>query len=190
MTPSKALGYSFLIALPPAVDARLRRWTEATPGASWDVSGGHVTLARFTGTLAPSRLVPAFHEACAGMGAFDVCFSLPVREAYWDKPGLEIVMLSGDRPADVAGAVELRERLIASLAALTVGLMESGPFQPHITLTTGLPHDEALALEAAAAGLQLRFTAHEIVLWSGRETAEEDAPADPPWHAVERVLLL
>jgi hypothetical protein len=134
--------------------------------------------------------VPGFHKACASLGAFDVCFNLPVREPYWDKPGLEIVMLAGERPGDVAGVIELRERLIANLAPLKLTLAESGPFQPHVTLTTGLPAGEALALEAAAAGLELRFTAREVVLWSGGETTEEDAAPDPPWHAVERVLLL
>ena len=190
MTISNALGYAFMIALPPAVDQNLRRWTEATPGASWDVSGGHVTLARFTGNLAAQKLVPALHEACAGFGAFDVRFSVPAREAYWDKPGLEIVMLIGERPHDVAGVVDLRERLIASLLPMGLALMESGSYRPHVTLTTGLPPVEALALEAAAAGLELRFTAHEVVLWAGGEPAEDGAPAGPPWRAIERLLLL
>jgi hypothetical protein len=189
MSEPRNLGYSFLIALPAAVDERLREWTAATPGASWDVSGGHVTLARFTGYLAPVELGRAFRDACQGMGAFEVGFCKAAREPYWDKPGLEIVMLVGETPEDVAGVLELRRRLLSGLSSLDVALLESGDYLPHITLTTGLPAQEALSLEASASALDLRFTAREVVMWSGGETVEDAVPADPPWHPVEHVML-
>jgi hypothetical protein len=189
MNQPRRLGYSFLIALPPAVDERLRAWTTTAPGASWDVSGGHVTLARFTGDLPPEALAPAFRAACQGLGSFEAGFCAAVREPYWDKPGLEIVMLVGETPEDVAGVLELRNRLLAALAPLDVTLLESGDYLPHITLTTGLPPHEALALESAASTLDLRFTAREIHMWSGAETEDPSEVAEPPWHPVERAIL-
>jgi hypothetical protein len=189
MSTPRSLGYSFLIALPPAVDLILRRWTATTPGATWDASGGHVTVARFTGDLSPADLVPALQAACEGLASFPIAFCAPAREAYWDKPGLEIVMLVGGNAQDVAGVFNLREHLLASLSPVDVELLESGAFLPHITLTTGLPHEEAMALETAAAGLDLRFTAREVVLWSGGETSEDSEEAEPPWRPIQSVLL-
>lgn len=190
MTTGNPTGYAFTISLPPSEDHRLRQWTDATPGASWDMSGGHVTLARFTGSVAPESLIPVLHRACANFGAFPVAFNEPSRQDYWDKPGLEIVMLVGEAPEDVAKVMELRERLLSSFLPEGLSLMEGGEYIPHVTLTTGLPSEEAHRLEAAARDLTLRFTAHEVVFWSGGETSDPDTPADPPWHVVERLLLL
>lgn len=183
------IGYAFTISLPPSEDQELRRWTESTPGASWDMSGGHVTLARLTGSRPPQELVQVFQEACAGVGAFQVAFTEPVREGYWDKPGLEIVMLVGEKPEDVAKVLELRQRLLDAFLPAGLALMEGGEYVPHVTLTTGLPPEDAARLEGLATGIDLRFTVNEVVFWSGGESTG-DAPADPPWHIVERLLLL
>jgi len=190
MTNPYPTGYAFTVSLPPSDDHRLRQWTDETPGASWDISGGHVTIARFTGSLAPESLVPAFQEVCSEFGSFEAAFTEPMREEYWDKPGLEIVMLVGQEPDDVARVLELRERLLAKFLPMGLNLMEGGEYIPHITLTTGLPPEDAKSLEQAARSLALRFTAHEVVFWSGGETNDPDTPADPPWHVVERLLLL
>ncbi len=168
----------------------MRAWTEAAPGASWDVSGGHVTLARFTGTRPPESLVPLLHEACAHFGSFEAAFTKPSREEYWAKPGLEIVMLVGETLSDVARVVALRERLLAAFLPAGLSLMEGGDYRPHVTLTTGLPSVDAHRLETAAHKLHLRFTASEIVFWSGGESTSPETPADPPWRVVERLLLL
>jgi 2'-5' RNA ligase superfamily protein len=190
MRATNAFGYAFVIAVPPRANRELRRWTAVTPGASWDASGGHITLARFTGHLQPEALASAFLAVCAGLEAFDVRLCTPRRAPYWDKPGLDIVMLTGAEPDDTAGVRGLRERLLGAMLPLGVRLMEGGDaYLPHITLTTGLPSDEAKALERAATQLELRFTAQEVVYWSGGEAAEDHAPADPPWHVVERIVL-
>ena len=118
-----------------------------------------MTLARFTGTVAPDALMPLFHEACRGFGPLDAAFTQPTREDYWDKPGLEIVMLVGAAPGDVAKVVELRERLLATFLPTGIELMEGGEYRPHVTLTTGLTPEDALRLEAAAQSIALRFTA-------------------------------
>jgi len=168
----------------------LRLWAEATPGASWDVTGGHVTLARFTGSQPPAQLVPTMRDACAGLGPVEAAFMQPSRRPYWDKPGLEIVMLLGKTLDDVAGVLSLRERLLTSMLPQGLSLLEGGLYRPHVTLTTGLPPEDALRLEASARHLDLRFTAHEVVFWCGGETTGLDATADPPWYVVERLLLL
>jgi hypothetical protein len=188
-TPNQ-LGYAFTLSLPPIEDRRLHAWADATPSASWDVSGGHVTLARFTGALAPETLVPRLHEACSGFGSFEAAFTKPCREDYWDKPGLEIVMLIGETQQDVARVLDLRARLLATFLPTGLTLMEGGEYVPHVTLTTGLPPEEALRLEKSAHTLDLRFTANEIVFWAGGEGTDDDTPADPPWRVVERLLLL
>jgi hypothetical protein len=189
MTGPSRFGYAFVIALPPQANRELRRWAAATPGASWDASGGHVTLARLTGDVLPRSLVPRFVEACGGYQAFEVKLCVPVREPYWDKPGLEIVMLAGSGHDDVSGLFDLRRRLVASMPG-RVHLLEGGAsYLPHITLTTGLSPRKARALERAASGLELRFTAHEVVYWSGAETAEESAAADLPWRVIHRLTL-
>ena len=189
MTTPNALGYAFALMLPPSEDARLRRWAEATPGATFDSAGGHVTLVRFTGDLPAEQLVPAMHRACEGAGPIEVALTLSFREDYWDKPGVEIVMLAGEKPEDVSGVLQLRERLLAAVLPEGVSLLEGGPYRPHVTLTTGLPSEDARRLEAEARDLDLRFTSYEVVFWSGGENPDDGA-ADPPWHVVERVLLL
>ena len=189
MTITNNLGYAFTLSLPPKDDERLKRWAEQTPGATWDLSGGHVTLARLTGSLPPEELVPRFHEACAGLTSFPAAFTRPVREDYWDKPGLQIVMLAAETEEDIAGVLALRERLLAKFLPEGLTLMEGGEYRPHVTLTIGLPEEDAQRLERLARPLDLRFTAHEVVYWSGGETASPDTPADPPWHPVERLLL-
>jgi hypothetical protein len=167
----------------------MRAWAETTPGATWDTAGGHVTLARFTGSLPPEALIPAFREACAGVQPISARFTSPARGPYWDKPGVEIVMLAGKEPDDVAGVLSLRERLLAAVLPEGVSLLEGGPYRPHVTLTTGLPSEDARRLEAEARDLDLRFTAYEVVFWSGGENPDDGAAA-PPWRVVERVLLL
>jgi 2'-5' RNA ligase len=189
MTSHPPLAYAFAISLPPADDARLRAWAAATPGATWDDYGGHVTLVRLAGSLAPDVVAARMREACAGAETFEAAFTRPIRQSYWDKPGLEIVMLVAEREADTAGVLHLRERLLTSLSALGLELAEGGPYVPHVTLTTGLPAAEAGVLESAAAGLDLRFTAREIMFWCGGETADPDAEADPPWRIIERLQL-
>jgi hypothetical protein len=189
MTTPDALGYAFALSLPPADDRRLRLWAEATPGATFDAAGGHVTLARFTGSVPPGALLPALREACESVPPVAGRFNLPSREPYWDKAGTEIVMLVGERPEDVGGVLDLRERLLAAVLPLGVSLAEGGPYRPHVTLTTGLAPQEALRLEAAAGSLDLRFTSHEVVYWCGGETLDPEAVPEPPWQVVERVLL-
>jgi 2'-5' RNA ligase len=189
MKTENALGYAFALSLPSPEDARLRQWAHSTSGATWDEAGAHVTVARFTGSLPPAALLPAMHEACAGVGPVSARLRLAVREPYWDKPDAEIVMLVGAAPEDIAGVLGLRERLLTALLPLGVDLFEGGPYVPHVTLTTGLAVEEARRLESAAAELDLSFTANELVYWRGGETAEPDAPADPPWQVVERLLL-
>ena len=190
MTTPKDYGYAFALSLPPTEDQHLRRWAESTDGASWDMSGGHVTLARFTGTLSPEALIPLFAQACAGFDPFDAAFPTPRREEYWDKPGLEIVMLVGETDQDIAGVLALRERLLATFLPTGLSLMEAGDYNPHVTLTTGLPPEKAHLLEKEARALNLRFTASEIVFWAGGETIGVDEAADPPWRVIERLLLL
>lgn len=190
MNTENALGYAFALSLPPPEDARLRQWADSTAGASWDASGAHVTVARFTGFLPPAALLPAVHEACTEARPVSARLRLAVREPYWDKPDAEIVMLVGATPEDIAGVLGLRERLLAALLPLGVDLFEGGPYVPHVTLTTGLAVEEARRLESAASELDLSFAANELVYWCGGETAEPDAPADPPWYVVERLLLL
>jgi hypothetical protein len=190
MTTQKALGYAFALSLPPKEDERLRQWAEATDGASWDMSGGHVTVARFTGNLPPETLVPLLVDACANLGPFQAAFTKPCREDYWDKPGLQIVMLVGEKEADIAGILRLRRRLLERLPFAGLTLIEAGEYNPHVTLTTGLPPEQALLLEKQAEDLNLRFTANEVVFWCGGETIGLDEPANPPWRIIERLLLL
>jgi hypothetical protein len=189
MTTPDALGYAFALSLSPAEDSRMRAWAETTPGATWDTAGGHVTLARFTGSLPPEALIPAFREACAGVQPISARFTSPARGPYWDKPGVEIVMLVSERPEDIAGVMALRERLLAAILPMGLTLLEGGPYRPHVTLTTGLPPGEANRLEATARDLDLRFTGHEVVYWCGGETLDPDAAAEPPWRVIDRVLL-
>lgn len=189
MTTPGDLGYAFALSLPPGADARLRAWAEATPGATWDESGSHVTLARLTGSVPPENLIPAFHEACARLKPFQAAFTLPLREPYWDKPGLEIVMLAGETATDIAGVMALRDLLLAATESRGLVLFEPGDYRPHVTLTTGLPSQDALRLETAAGALNLRFTAEEVVYWCGGESPDAQTPAGPPWYVVDRVLL-
>lgn len=189
MTIPGQLGYAFALSLPPAEDTQLRAWAESTPGASWDASGSHITLLRLTGSLPPEKLVPVLHNTCSNIAPFQAAFTKPAREPYWDKPGLEIVMLVGETDEDVAGVFSVRERLMASMLPEGLSVVEAGRFVPHITLTTGLPEAEALRLESAARGLDLRFTVDELVFWCGGETPDPERPADPPWFLVERVAL-
>lgn len=173
--------YAFTLPLPADLDARLRRWTEDAPGATWDEAGGHITLLRLAGPPALEAVKGALEAACAERNPFPIRLAQVVRAPYWEKPGLEIVMLTGAAPADTAGVQALRDELIQALADHALRLYEAGEFRPHVTLTTGAPKEAAQELEMAARELDLTFTAQEVMLWArtGPEPAQD-------WHVVER----
>jgi 2'-5' RNA ligase len=158
--------YAVALFLPPAAELEMHHWALHAPGATWDRAGGHITVLRVAGEVAEGRVVEAFEWVCGDTGQMPVRLCTAVREPYWGKPGLEIVMLTGERPEDTASIASFRERLLGAFEGLGLSLAEEGRFVPHVTLTQGLPADEAGVLVEAASGMRLEFLAESAVLWT------------------------
>jgi 2'-5' RNA ligase len=182
-------GYALAIMLDPSLDEALRRWTERQEGATWDETGGHVTVARLTCTAPEAEVEAALRSLCRDLRPLELRLERPVVAPYWGKPGLWIVMLVAAGPPEARPLTELRDSLVAGLAAVGLSLLEEGQFVPHLTLTTGVAEDEAKVLAAAAEGLNLVIQVTAITLWAGGEAVDERGDAVPPWAPLAAISL-
>jgi hypothetical protein len=174
-------AYSLSILLPDAVERELRTFIERAPGATLPSWGAHVTLlGDFVPTQGLAPVEEAITRVCSASRAFPVRLDRIIAEPHWRRPPLHAVLLAGrPRSADRRRLVEFRRRLSTALKPLKHDLfpeVSERPYNPHTSLTWGLPNDEAeqLARAAQAADLSVEFTIDRI--WLLQTTPARSAP--------------
>ena len=182
--------YAVAIMLPQAIDDRMLRWSLDAPGATWDTSGGHITVTAFHTVAEPEEVSAELAEVCRAVRPFRAHFAGAEASPYWGRAGLSIVMLvEAEEAAELNRVHSLRRALNQALAQRLEAFQvreEAGDYVPHVTLTTGLPESESGALVVAARSLDIDFTVEEVALW---HESFPDGPAEPYWYLVRNAAL-
>ncbi len=163
--------YSLLVFPPATIEDRLRDWVVRTPGASLPSWGSHITLLN---AFCPTEGLPAIESAidqtCARFEPFTIRLDRAVARTHLMRPHLQAVFLASN-PSESGHRelIRLQNELEVALAPLKRDQSHkiSFPhFDPHLSLTWGLPEVEAGHLVEAAqrAGLRLEFQVQEIWL--------------------------
>lgn len=172
--------YCVEILLPDAIEARMSRWSQVTPGATWPAWGGHVTLlSRFVPLAGIEAIRGQMQAVCAGFGPFPLALDRVITEKHWRRPE-QAVLLVGDEKALVTDPiVRLQSALSEALAPWKRDLrpeVSRQHFVPHLSLTIGLPKPDAeqLALAAVQQRLTVEFLVDVVWLLKLDVSAGED----------------
>jgi len=164
--------FSLSILLPPAIDAALVSWSRRTPGATVDPQASHVTLLNFETDADEAALLQRTAIACHDLPPFRLVLDQAIRDAYLGKPGLDIVMLVPSETSMGHEAVlALRQHLLdafADLIDVDTTVPEDGEFLPHLTLTSGVPGEQAAELCEEAEDLHIDFEVTSVAAWSNQ----------------------
>lgn len=169
---TEASQFSIQIMLPKVVDRQFRKWAAHTPGASWPVWGGHITLTpRFQSLISRFELNARIAAVCAHYHPLDIHLTSIVAKQDWTREAYRGVFLmppaepgSGIRRLTALQrefAVRLREKMIDRAPELT-----RRGFAPHITLALGVSEEEAekMVSQARAKGIVAQFAVERIWL--------------------------
>jgi hypothetical protein len=172
--------YCVEILLPDDLEARMSRWSQVTPGATWPAWGGHITLlSRFSLLAGIEAIRGQMRAACSEFAPFALKLDRVITEKHWRRPE-QAVLLVGDETALVTDPImRLRSALSEALAPWKRDLrpeISQQPFAPHLSLTIGLPQPEAeqLALAAAQQHLAIEFIVDVVWLLKLDTSAGED----------------
>ncbi len=181
-------AFSIAALLPADMHDAIAAWSESVHGASTDPVASHVTILVFESGHTAEDVRRAIADACVHFEPFEVHLSQIVQGPYWGKENLDIVMLTADpgQPG-IAGLMGLRELLLRYLAPLVAQppqLPAEAEYQPHLTLTTGLPPQEATRLAHQAEGMSATFEVHDLAVWQQPEHRE-----NAPWDLIGMVPL-
>ena len=154
-------NYGLFILLPLRLDRQLETWTRATPGATWPEWRGHITLLNsFTPKVSRKKLLASLLEVCQTNASFDINLDRVSRQRHLVRENLETVMLVESQPDTSAGLYELRSTLLANLRRIKedgdiTRKVAARPYLPHLSLTMGLPQEDARALAKSARDAEL-----------------------------------
>ncbi len=176
--------FSLSILLPPAIDAALVSWSRWAPGATVDPQASHVTLLNFETDADEAVLLQRTAVACSELPSFRLVLDHAIHDTYLGKPGLDIVMLvASEKSPGYEAVLTLSQHLLAAFADLInldTTVPEDGEFLPHLTLTSGVPSEEAIALCEEAENLHIAFDVTAVSAWSNRGGS---------WHLLETASL-
>ncbi len=162
--------YSLLILPPEPIEEQIRSWVIVTPGASLPSWGAHITLLNaFAPTQRVDAIKDAIKEICAGFQPFTLRLERAVSHTHLARPHLRTVFLATN-PAENGHreVVRLQNELETALAPLKRDLSHKITFpdyNPHLSLTWGLPEVEAEHLVEAAQRAQLRVEFQVGKIW-------------------------
>jgi hypothetical protein len=163
--------YTLLILPPDAVEDHMRAWVEPTPGASLPSWGAHITLLNaFSPTQGLAAVQTTIEQVCARFRPFIIRLDRVVSRTHLARPHLQAVFLTSN-PSENGHLelVRLQNELEVALAPLKRDLSQKIAFpdyNPHLSLTWGLPAAEAGHLVEAAqrASLHVEFQVDKIWL--------------------------
>lgn len=148
----------------------MREWVEPTPGASLPSWGAHITLLNaFTPTQGLAAIETAIQETCARFQPLTIHLDRPVARTHLTRPHLYTVFLASN-PSETGhrDLVRLQNELEVALAPLKRDQSHKitfPHFDPHLSLTWGLPEVEAGHLVEAAQRADLRFELQVDKIW-------------------------
>jgi hypothetical protein len=162
--------FSLSILLPRAIDEAIVAWSRKTPGATVDPQASHVTLLNFETDASEELLLRRVRLVCRHMASFRLVLDQALQEPYLGKPGLDIVMLvPSETSPGYEAALALRQGLLdafSDLIDVDTTVPEDGEYLPHLTMTAGLPTEEAAALCSEAEKLRIAFEVTEVAAWT------------------------
>ncbi len=166
-----SIDYSLLVFPPASIEDRLRDWAVRTPGASLPSWGSHITLLNaFVPTQGLAAIESAVEQTCAHFQPFAIRLDRAVARTHLMRPHLQAVFLASN-PTESGHheLIRLQNELEVALAPLKRDQSHKitfPHFDPHLSLTWGLPEVEAGHLVEAAlrADLRLEFQVHEVWL--------------------------
>jgi 2'-5' RNA ligase len=167
-------AYSVQILLPPDQDTAIRQLVEQL-GSTWSPWGGHITLvSRFTTMLSVEAMEEMIASAAAHVSPFQLELDQIVVEENRNEQGGFFVMLTPYQISDSLAI--LRKRLVASFEGHIMYVfpdVAQEEFQPHVSLSLGLPLAEANALKNKfeAEAIIVQFTVTRITLLSFDEAS-------------------
>ena len=162
---------SLVLALPAGENARIEGWARGAPPATWPDWGGHVTIwPALEPALDLNALVFMLQSVVGRFQSFELSMSRPELKPFWGSPRLYTAQLvAGEDDIGASDLDALRAGLYQSLSDVAVDLhpeTRSNWFEPHISLTVGLDHDDAAAVVDAARrdSLSARFVVQSVDL--------------------------
>ncbi len=163
--------YTLLIIPPEAIEDQMRAWVEPTPGASLPSWGAHITLMNaFSPTQGLAAVQTTIEQISARFQSFTVRLDRVISRTHLARPHLQAVFLASN-PSENGHRelVRLQHELEVALAPLKRDLSQKIAFpdyNPHLSLTWGLPPVEADHLVEAAqrAHLHVEFQVDKIWL--------------------------
>lgn len=178
---STSLEYSIVALLPAEIDRKFKQWT-TDHGSTWAPWGGHISLVtRFelSHNATPQDMVDHIGAVCRKYPPIPLNLNQITREDHWRRPQFDTVLLLGDPTLEgVRTTQRLQAALMKSLAPITTNLypeIVGRPYKPHLTLTIGVPTEDAnrLANQARQDNLHLDVTLERITLL-GFDTSNGD----------------
>ncbi len=163
--------YTVLIFPPDALEDEIRAWVEPTPGASLPEWGAHTTLLNaFSPTQGLDAVRATIEQVSARFEPFSIQLDQVVSHTHLARPHLQAVFLvSNPSEKGHLELIRLQNELEVALAPLKRDLGQKIAFpnyNPHLSLTWGLPPAEADHLVEAAqrANLHVEFMVDKIWL--------------------------
>lgn len=164
-------AYSLQILLPNSISQKLDHWANHAAGATIPASGWHITL---LGDFVLLHGLKEIEQAVEAVGArykpFVVCLDQVTKHMHWLRPHLDAVLLVNETDSEAQRTLlRFQRELSKALAPLkkdAYAEMANRRYNPHVSLTWGLPKPEARRLvhAARAAKLEVEFTVEEIWL--------------------------
>lgn len=178
--------YSIQIMLPKAVDRRLRKWGERTPGASWPAWGGHITLMpRFQLLVPRPKLYANITAVCTHYRPLDIHLTSIVAMQDWTREAYRGVFLvpPAESGSGVRRLTALQHEFGAVLGDEVIDLapeVTRRKFAPHITLALGVSELEAekMVSQARAEGIVAEFTVARVWLLEFKQDENGDNVID------------
>ncbi len=155
--------FTLQFLLPPAQESRLRDWAQQHHYATWPNWGGHITLVNiFESQIPNSLLVDILSQKCRQTPAFRIFFNRLILEHHRIHQGLYTVYLTYPRhsPEESYRLRNFHEEIISLLQPhvdFKQKELETSRYRQHLSLTWGVPKEQALALYEEALRWKLEL---------------------------------
>lgn len=172
--------YGIALPLPSEEDARLRRWVDETPGATWPSWGGHITVVPSFGLVAQrEELQAALSQVAAEAEPFSVSLSQVAAKPHAFSAGDWTAHLAIDEAGGGRQLLALRAALHRRLNSLVDELHPDARqawYVFHVSLVGRASQAVArqIAQRAMAAELSASFEAGRLDLIAHPQTAQDD----------------
>ena len=192
--------YSLQILLPASVEEAFRQWSVQV-NTTWPQWGGHITLLSRFKSRQPDMnlqpiLTPFIQEICRRYEPFFLRFETIKIDEHFVRQGLQTVLLVGEpESSSVETLSDIQRDLVKKLTPhiqFCYPQVALQTFIPHLSLTLGLPVQEAdqLAEQARLSDLNLNFRVETLSLLTFAPKLDESTTASDHQLLEKRVFTL